>query len=346
MNAGHDRVPSVLAAWVLGVCEPAEDARVRAHLRQCADCRSEADRLRVGVPRPILNGGRAVAPPALRARTLAAASAARRPDRPVGEYAACYADAVATLDALLGEVMPRQDPAAAAVIGDAGVVGEGWDLPGVLAHLIATDGVLCVALGVPEAVPSGIPATAGPGDPEGLRSARVLARLRTHTLGQAREMWREQAGRLMRAAGPVNSAADVARLVDAYADRAFETWIHTGDLARLFGLRAVRPLRLDQLIAYGLRALGPMLADRTPVSLVLTGSGGGRWTLPQGRHGAAATITADAVEFCLLFGGRRTPASVRAEISGSAPVARAALAAAAALAPVVTTIPRRRAPGR
>ncbi|WP_331770195.1 hypothetical protein OG948_41655 (plasmid) [Embleya sp. NBC_00888] len=227
--------------------------------------------------------------------------------------------------------MPDRDPSTHRVIGDAGAVGGHWDLPGVPAHLIATDGVLCATLGVPEAVPSGIAAGAGPGDPDGRRTAEVLARLREHTLAQARAIWNEQAVGLLRVARPAPAAPEAAELADAYADRAFETWIHTGDLARLFGLRAVRPTRLDQLIAYGLRALGPLPAD-APVSLVLTGSGGGRWVLPDAGHAPLATVTAEAVEFRLLFGGRRTLASVRVDISGSAPAARAALAAAASLA--------------
>ncbi|GCD92601.1 zf-HC2 domain-containing protein [Embleya hyalina] len=342
MSDSHDRIPSVLAAWVLGVCEPTEDARVRAHLRECADCRAEADRLRAGVPGRIRNGGRPVPPPALRARTLRAAVGARAPRASVGTYAACFADAVATLDALLTEVLPGGDPATRRVIGDAGAVGEPWDVPGVLAHLIATDGVLCAALGLPEAVPSAIAAGEGPGDPDGRRTAEVLTRLRDHTLAEARTVWHDQADRLLRAAPPTGDTtapatgdtgprAPAARLVDAYADRAFETWIHTGDLARLFGLRAVRPIRLDQLIAYGLRALAPRLTE-APVRLVLTGRGGGEWILPTPDATPRATVTADAVEFCLLFGGRRTPASVRAHITGDHPTAHSALAAAASLA--------------
>ncbi|MDI2128323.1 hypothetical protein [Yinghuangia seranimata] len=271
-------------------------------------------------------------PDGLRGRVMAQAFAVRRPAADVPDFAACFAGAVAMFEALLNDLLPAGGALAGSRLGAAGGrFGPPWEPAGVLAHLVATDGALCRQLGVPEAVPLPGPVPVCPGDPDGARTEVVVARLRDRTLDEVRGVWRAQADRLLAAARAVPATR---LLADAYADRAFETWGHTRDLAEAAGRGDVRPPRVDQLVAYGLRVLRPRLVG-PPVDLVLTGPGAGRWTLGPRTDRASepeAEITVDAVEFCLLFGARRTPDTLPAHISGDPVSARVLLETVVSLA--------------
>lgn len=79
MNLAHHEASDQLEALALGVLTDREAAAVRAHLRECAECRARAAELDDAVS-TIPDGLRAPAPsPALRERILAAAAAESRP---------------------------------------------------------------------------------------------------------------------------------------------------------------------------------------------------------------------------------------------------------------------------
>jgi hypothetical protein len=135
---------------------------------------------------------------------------------------------------------------------------------------------------------------------------------------------------------------------DALLARAFETWIHSEDIAGATRSPATTPLpeHLHPMADLAVRLLPKVTSRRLPgadgrrIRLHLTGPGGGTWTVPVGRgdsnhHGAGsdAEVTADVVEFCRLVGARRDPATFPAGISGDAGLARDWLAAAPDLAP-------------
>ena len=130
----------------------------------------------------------------------------------------------------------------------------------------------------------------------------------------------------------------------ALVQRLFETWIHTGDLrAALVGPAAPPNEQHTALIvAFGVHLLPDALrllgADRPPRSarLVLTGPGGGDWTISPAVQRAPAstpdaTVTMEAVEFCYLLGNRRDPGSVPHPVGGDPDLAATLLRAAATL---------------
>jgi len=125
--------------------------------------------------------------------------------------------------------------------------------------------------------------------------------------------------------------------------RAFEMWTHEEDIRRATGrpLAAPEPARVAlmtqlaaRLVPAGMaRVRGPR--PSRPIRLVLTGPGGGAWTLPveagTGARGEARVVM-DAVEFCRLVANRRDPADGGVLVSGDDTLAADLLAGAAALA--------------
>ncbi|MFI5047431.1 MAG: maleylpyruvate isomerase family mycothiol-dependent enzyme, partial [Acidimicrobiia bacterium] len=131
---------------------------------------------------------------------------------------------------------------------------------------------------------------------------------------------------------------------DVLIVRAFETWVHAEDLRRVGDLppRAPEPRHLALMSDLAGRSLGLSLKlagrerpGRT-ARLVLTGDGGGEWLVGMGgdQPGPTAdvTITADAIEWCMLVGDRVTPADLAVEIDGDRSLADDLLASASVLA--------------
>ncbi|NUO98110.1 MAG: hypothetical protein HOW59_09290, partial [Nonomuraea sp.] len=167
---------------------------------------------------------------------------------------------------------------------------------------------------------------------------------------RAHRRWREQAGSLLErvsAAGEVLLGVEVALagarparapLRQAMVQRTFETWTHADDIRAATG-RTPEPPRGEhvRLIAeFGLALLPRALkGPRRDVSatVVLTGPGGGTWTVPlspaSGR--VAALVSAEAVDFCRLMAGRRPPATFPYAAEGDPALARDLVHAAATL---------------
>jgi uncharacterized protein (TIGR03083 family) len=312
-----------LAAWALGGSDPHEDARVRAHLDSCADCRERAATFRTAVDWLGASVPAVAPPPGLRVRVLAAARERRPPcHSPLTADLRRWAEQIAGLDAELATLTARQWLVP---------VAKHTTVRGVVAHLAGNDRMVTVDLEL-----SGPECAAGG---EFTRSA-----------------WRGGAERLLRGVGdagapvaarPVRLAGRwgaVRPLADALVQRGFETWIHADDVRAAVG----RPLRsppagqVRSIVSLGARLLpGALLAtgrqhpDGT-ARLVLTGPGAGEWTIPL-HPGTAVdapvtvTVTGDAAGFCRLMAGRRTVAGYRHEVAGSAAAAADLLAAAATL---------------
>jgi uncharacterized protein (TIGR03083 family) len=265
-------------------------------------------------------------PAALRGRVLAAARERRVPcETPLTADLRRWAEQIAALDAELATLTARQ-----------------WQVPvakhatvrGVVAHLAGNDRMVTVDLDLPGRADRGAGSTT-----EFTRAA-----------------WRDGAERLLRGVGgaPAPAAARPVRLAgrwgavrplaDALVQRGFETWIHADDVRQALGrpLRAAPPEQLRAIVALSVRLLpGALLATGRhrpggTARLVLTGDGGGEWTVPLHPDTPAdappsVTVTGDAAGFCRLLAGRRTVAGYRHEVTGSAAVAADVLATAATL---------------
>ncbi|WP_043632071.1 maleylpyruvate isomerase family mycothiol-dependent enzyme [Nonomuraea candida] len=327
--------------------------RPEDHLASCPGC---------GAAVALLDGPEPAAepPPTLREAVL---SLARRRRGPAvtgwSAVAVPYAEQVALMDELLAGLSAPQWEAPVArhgtvkdlvehltandatVAGFMGVPSAGRDVPGPDAPGTDVPGAGVPGTDVPGAgVPgAGVPG-AGPAGPEagGGRIARV------------RRRWREQAGSLLErasAGGEVLLGVEVALagarparapLRQAMIQRTFETWTHADDIRAATGrCRAAPPPEHVHMIAeFGLALLPRALkGPRRAVSatVVLTGPGGGAWTIPlsPASDHVAVLVSADAVGFCRLLAGRWPAGCFPYAAEGDPALARDLIAAAATL---------------
>jgi uncharacterized protein (TIGR03083 family) len=243
-------------------------------------------------------GGRATAPPAaLRASTLATATARRAPAAPeVIAVSVPYAAQIALLDSILH-----------------GLRGADWEaravrhgtVRGVITHLTASDRTVATAAGV---------AVIGDG-------WRAQASSLLHGLSAADRA-------VLGLAVPLVGRRPVARpLREAMVQRLFETWTHTDDVLAALG-RPLQPPPPEHLrmIAGFIAALLPVaLPGMRPARLILTGVG--EWAVQPGEP--EVVITADAVDFCRYVAGR-VPELLHS-VEGDDQAARAILQVAATL---------------
>ncbi|MFF5080618.1 maleylpyruvate isomerase family mycothiol-dependent enzyme [Actinoplanes sp. NPDC000266] len=323
-------IHSLVAAWALNACPPAEAALVEAHLPTCPHCAREARRLVEAVAG--LAGADLWPPAGSLARTRSAARRRRPPATPAPAYVAPYAAQVAALDLLLSDLT-------AADWGRTAAYGE-LSVHDLVAHLASTDGLIAGVLGLPVEPLGDDPAT---------RTAAVLRRERGRPVELTRRAWRAQADAMCRSV-PANPPLGVATtalgpplcLPDALTARAYETWIHREDIAAATGRRTPPPLpgHVRPMAELAVRFLPRVMSRRgRHVRLELTGEGGGTWTVPLGPSTGvvsrpSAVVSLDVVEFCRLAGDRRDPGRVAAEVGGDAALAREFLAAVPALAVV------------
>ncbi|HEU5156230.1 MAG TPA: maleylpyruvate isomerase family mycothiol-dependent enzyme [Streptosporangiaceae bacterium] len=343
MKTAHETAAALLGVWALDACSPEEAELVTDHLPECATCAAEAARLRGAAD---LLGAAAAPPEWLRARTMERAKARRSAASPCPGYAEPYAAQVSVLDSLLGEL--------SAADWRVNVIYD-WHVQDVVAHLAATDGL--VAAGVGTGVGTGAEGgeSGGPppavgdsvlGDLLAASTAAAIDRERRRPPDLTRASWRAQADALCRAL-PADAAHRVPgirlRISDLVVARAFETWVHSDDIATAVRRRLPPPLprHLAPIAALGVRSLPKALAvtraDRPAAvaQVVLDGPGGGEWRLGLGAGdggGAppepAVRLRMDVLEFCFLAGGRRDPATVDAEVVGDRDLGRELLAAA------------------
>lgn len=165
----------------------------------------------------------------------------------------------------------------------------------------------------------------------------------TPPTGRPHAFWRAQAFGLLRHAlsCPLADRVEIDGLSlpvqNAYLARAFETWIHADDIRLAIGLgvdppgstslRALADLHIRSLPT-ALRLSGRVRPDRA-VQVRLTGAFTEEWRLPLTRAASgapAATITADALEFCYLAANRREQDAVPITVTGDHTIAANLLA--------------------
>ncbi|TRO63478.1 MULTISPECIES: maleylpyruvate isomerase family mycothiol-dependent enzyme [unclassified Streptomyces] len=261
-----------------------------------------------------------------------------RPALPrVAAHAAPYAAAVAGLRALLREV-DGHGPWGTPVVHD-------WDVRDTVGHLIAADEQLAVRLGLQTHTPPSRTAEDTPWEEAwNTRTADVIAYERTRDPEETVAAWSARAAALLATpeARDPERAAHATTLMgvrlpvsDHFVVRAFETWIHTDDIGRALGL-AVPPLpdaHLWRLVRLAVRILGMALGPTAPPVLfaVTGGESSTEWVLGSEDEAVRGELVLDAVDFCLLVGGRYTPEEVPRGTAGDEAVVRDVLERAAAL---------------
>lgn len=371
MTDDHDGVPELLAAWAFGALQPADEKAVPAHLAGCESCAAEAERLREtvrlldvspgttaagngspaarngsaavsrnGSAPGVTGGGSAgasVGGPAGADGVLALALRSRPALPRVAAHAAPYAAAVAGLRALLREV-DGHGPWGTPVVHD-------WDVRDTVGHLIAADEQLAVRLGLQSHTPPSRTTEDTPWEEAwNTRTADVIAYERTRDPQETVATWAARAAALLATPEAVDPepAARATTLMgvrlpvsDHFVVRAFETWIHSDDIGRALGLAVPPPpdAHLWQLVRLAVRVLGMALGPTAPPVLfaVTSGESSTEWVLGSEDEAVRGELVLDAVDFCLLMGGRYTPDEVPRGVAGDEDAVGNVLERAAAL---------------
>ncbi|MBT2384920.1 maleylpyruvate isomerase N-terminal domain-containing protein [Streptomyces sp. ISL-11] len=368
--AHHKVLRSLLGAWALAACSPEETAAVEEHLTDCATCADEAVRLRDAVallhPEDNLD-----LDPRLRSRVLASCLG-RRPARiPVPGWAAPYDAETARLDALLHDIGEAEwrAPVRLKWFDGERAVARDTTAAAVIGHLMAVDGLVAAALGLPD--PLGTLA----GETTASPTERTEAFWSAHPDGAAdrppgavRSAWREQGHAVIRSvsfadSGVADQAVSYGRfslpLRDSFVDRAFECWVHATDIADAidYPYGAPAPAHLQHMVGLAARMLPTAIAGRrraglappartlvaagTPgrtLHLEVEGSGGGHWYIPLDSPGATAApdetvahVALDGIEFCRLAAGHIPPEEAAAGHTGDREAIKDVLFATASL---------------
>jgi len=363
----HRVLRALLGAWALAACSPEETAAVEEHLGDCGPCADEARRLREAVG--LLHPAESLdLDPALRTRVLEGCLDRRPPRIPVPEWAAPYDAEAARLDALLQDIGDAEwhAPVRLRWFDGKDATSRRTTVAGVIAHLLTVDGLVAVALGLDDPL-GDIPAD------NATPAGRTEAYWRASHFPPTRSLlgpWREQSHNLVRTVSfagggsgklPVSYGEFELPLRDSMLDRAFECWVHAGDIADAvdYPYEPPAPRHLHAMIDLGARLLPSTLAARrqaglagpgrvrhlvpagTPgrsLRLEIEGSGGGEWFIPLDSPGALASpdhevahVALDSVEFCRLAAGHVPPEEAAAGQVGDREAIRDVLFAAAAL---------------
>ncbi|MGA4841250.1 maleylpyruvate isomerase N-terminal domain-containing protein [Streptomyces sp. G45] len=360
----HGVLKSLLGAWALSACSPQEATAVEEHLGDCGPCAEEALRLRDAVgllhPEETLD-----LDPGLRTRVLESCLGRRPPRVPLPDWAAPYDAETARLDALLQDIGDAEwhAPVRLRWYESGEPASRKTTVAGVIAHLIAVDGLVSVALGLDDPLGADAPPApdptrrteaywrASPAPPT--RAVRGPWRDQTHELIRTVSFAGGGSGRLSVAYGgpPGRDAPAVALpLRDAMVERAFECWIHAGDIAEAvdYPYEPPAPRHLHHMIDLAARMLPASLAERRSgraadapgrsLRLEVEGVGGGEWLIPldsaatgaDGSH-EVAHVALDGVEFCRLAAGRVPPREAAAGQTGDREAIQEVLQATAAL---------------
>lgn len=363
----HRVLKALLGAWALAACSAAETAAVEEHLGECGACADEALRLRgaVGLLHPVepldLD-------PGLRTRVLSGSFDRRPPRIPVPAWATPYDAETARLDALLQDIGDAEWHAPVRLRwfeGD-GPTSRRTTVAGVIAHLLTVDGLVAAALGLDDPLTGEI---AKPMTP----AARTEAYWRSSHFPPTRSIrspWREQSHNIVRTVSFTGGSTGKLAvsygdfelpLHDAMLDRAFECWVHAGDIAEAvdYPYDPPSPRYLNRMIDLAARMLPVVLAKRrrhglaSPLSgrhlvgagepgrslrLEIEGHGGGEWLIALDSPGAVgsaerevAHIALDGVEFCHLAAGHVSPEEAAAGQLGDREAIRDVLFATASL---------------
>ncbi|WP_039633644.1 MDMPI N domain containing protein [Streptomyces sp. 769] len=344
----HKVLKSLLGAWALAAC--AEEA---LRLRDAVGLLHPADSLDLD--------------PLLRSRVLEGCLGRRPPRIPVPEWATPFDAEAAKLDALLRDMGESEwrAPVRLRWFDGREPVERDTTVAGVIGHLMAVDGMVATSLGLPDPLGPAAPEHPGP---------RRRTEAYWRALGEERDPraphdpWREQSQALIRTASFAGGGVaelsvpygkfDLA-LRDAFLDRAFETWVHAGDIADAVDYPYKPPAagHLHLLVDLAARLLPTTLAQRRrdglaapPQQLVaagapgrslhleVEGSGGGDWYIALDSPAAVgspectvAHLALDSDEFCQLAAGHISPEETAAGQTGEREAIREVLFATAAL---------------
>jgi len=358
----HRVLQALLGAWALAACSAEETAAVEAHLTECAPCADEALRLRDAVG--LLHTDRSLdLDPLLRSRVLENCLGRRPAKIPVPDWAAPYDAETARLDALLRDIGAAEWHAPVRLQWFEGEreAGRRTTVAGVIGHLMTVDGLVGAALGLDD------PLSGAPLSPAA-RTESYWSATRVPPTRAVHEPWREQSHTLIRTVSFAGrgveelsvSYGDFALpLQDALLDRAFECWVHAGDIAKAVDYPYEPPSagHLHRMIDLAVRMLPAALAVRRrsglagparqlvaagspgrSLHLEIEGSGGGDWyvaldspaALGSAEH-TVAQVALDGVEFCRLVAGHVPPVEAAAGQRGDREAIRDVLFAAASL---------------
>ncbi|MGW2821408.1 zf-HC2 domain-containing protein [Streptomyces sp. NPDC001443] len=299
----HPVLKSLLGAWALAACSAEETAAVEEHLGDCGSCADEARRLREAVgllhpPEPL------DLDPGLRTRVLAGCLDRRPPRIPVPDWAHAYDAETARLDALLQDFGDAEwhAPVRLRWFDGAATTSRRTTVAGVIAHLLAVDGLVATALGLDDPV-SGLPAgrTASPGSRTEAywrashfpptRSVRAPWREQSHDIVRTVSFTGGSAGKLTVSYGSTDDGGEIALpLRDAMLDRAFECWVHAEDIAEAvdYPYDPPSPRHLHRMIDLAARMLPLALAERRRAGLAAPGRG--RHLVPAGAPGRSLRL--------------------------------------------------------
>lgn len=369
----HRVLKALLGAWALSACSTEETEAVEEHLTECAPCADEALRLRDAVGLLHTDGSLDL-DPLLRSRVLDNCLK-RRPARiPVPAWAAPYDAETARLDALLRDIGASEWHAPVRLKwfeGERGV-NRKTTVAGVIGHLMTVDGLVSTALGLDDPLADSVPGVPrrGPGPvlAPTARTETYWSSARRPPTRAVREPWREQSHTLIRTvsfAGRDVSDLSVSYgdfalpLQDALVDRAFECWVHGGDIARAVDYPYETPSapHLNRMIDLAARMLPAALAGRRRAGLAgparhlvtagspgrslhleVEGLGGGDWYIALDSPAAVgspdhavAQVALDGTEFCELLAGHVPPVETAAGQRGDREAIHDVLYAAASL---------------
>ncbi|MFJ6011155.1 zf-HC2 domain-containing protein [Streptomyces sp. NPDC092952] len=366
----HRLLRALLGAWALSACSTEETEAVEAHLTECAACADEALRLRDAVGLLHTDGSLDL-DPTLRGRVIDACLSRRPAAIPVPGWAAPYEAETARLDALLRDIGGAEwhAPVRLKWFESEQETGRRTTVAGVIGHLTAVDGLIGTALDLD--VPLGDHRSGSGADWPLSPTARTEAYWSASRLPPTREVhepWRAQTHTLIRTvslAGRRVSELSVSYgdfalpMHDALLDRAFECWMHGGDIADAVDYPYETPSapHLNRMIDLAARLLPATLAARRrsglagparhlvtagspgrSLHLEVEGSGGGDWYVPLDSPAAlgspahtVAQVALDGVEFCRLVAGHVSPEEAAAGQQGDREAIRDVLFAAASL---------------
>lgn len=372
----HRVLKSLLGAWALAACSVDEAIAVEEHLGHCGPCAEEALRLRDAVG--LLHQEESLdLDPGLRNRVIENCLGRRPPRIPVPGWAIPYDAETARLDALLRDIGDSEwhAPVRLRWFDEDRPASRKTTVAGVIAHLLAVDGLVALALGLDDPLGGQTP----PPDP-GHRTEAYWRASYSPPTRAVRGPWRDQSHELIRtvsftAGGPHGSgsggltvpysAPDAQGrrvelpLRDSMLERAFECWIHAGDIAEAvdYPYEPPSPRHLHRMIDLAARLLPGTLAERRrsglaapahglvaagapgrSLRLEVEGMGGGEWFIPLDSPGASASadrevahVALDGVEFCRLAAGHVSPEEAAAGQGGDRQAIRDVLFAAASL---------------
>ena len=326
----------IVAAYALDAVEPEDAARVEAYAAERPDATAEVERLRAAA---VWYGAtKAFVPPVgLRASLLERARAAREPRSmvppSVSPSEAAHIEACDYLRDALATVPPDELDR---------TTHNGLSIRELTAHLAGMESQVTDCTGNPR-----FAAIEETDNDE--RTQRVLAATRDWTWETIVAEW-ETAIATTRAAA---NERDTLRwfsdplpsgLVESF--RAFETWVHAGDIDEAMGRsrRALSDRAFGQMAALSTGLIPRCLDDRgtarpgASARIVLVGPGAGEWVIPLAPGGPtdaapSVTIEAPVLEWCMRIGDRITADDLPVRVvDGDPAIAREIVEAANALA--------------